>query len=204
MTRRRSCEIPFGSGQEWPISLRLAARWPLRSHCCAASSEPLRILDTSRGAPVSAAWGTRASSPSRSIPVAGSRERQSSWSPQASRGRWGARQRCRSTTRRSFAARCDAPTPFSRSAAAGCCAGWRLTAAGSNSRSPASRLNRPSCSMPWAPRPPTSTSVRVRLGSRRSAGTSSSDRPTWLKVASRAMERVTTDDYLDWHRAQRG
>jgi hypothetical protein len=28
--------------------------------------------------------------------------------------------------------------------------------------------------------------------------------PTWLKVASRAMERVTTDDYLDWHRAQRG
>ena len=28
--------------------------------------------------------------------------------------------------------------------------------------------------------------------------------PSWLKVASRAMERVTTDDYLAWHRAQRG
>jgi hypothetical protein len=26
----------------------------------------------------------------------------------------------------------------------------------------------------------------------------------WLKVASRAMERATTVDYLDWQQAQRG
>ena len=74
-------------------------------------------------------------------------------------------QRSRSTTRRSSAGRCAAPTPSSRYAVAGCCAGSRPTAAGSSSPSHVSPSSRPTCSTPWAPRPPTSTWGRERAGS---------------------------------------
>ncbi len=161
--RTRSCEIRFASGRRWPISRRLAARWPRRSHCCAASSDaredPRYVTRRaglgSLGHPRIVAIAEHSGRLDRARGKGAGRA--PGW-----RGRWAARQACRSTTRRSSAGRCDAPIPSSRSAVAGCSAGLRPTAAGSSSRSRGSRPSRPSCSTPWAPRRPTSTSGRER------------------------------------------